>query len=45
MPQWLMQRVGFHALVVVLVISIALCILMLNSFPVHHRTARDGHTI
>jgi hypothetical protein len=44
-PQWLVRRVGFHALVVVLVIDVALCVMMLNSLPVHHGTARNGHAI
>ena len=43
--QWLVLRVAFHALVVVLVIDVALCILLLNSLTVYHGAARDGHAI
>lgn len=43
--QWLVLKVGFHAPLVVLVIDVTLCILMLNSLPVYHGAAWDGHTI
>jgi len=43
--QWLVLRAVSRALVVVLVIDMAPCILLLDSLPVYHGAARDGHAI